>query len=40
MTDDRMLGEHQRTYQGFVRGSAISIVVIAVVLLLMAAFLL
>ena len=40
MSDDQMLTEHRRTFDGFIRVSVISTAVIVVALLLMAAFLL
>ena len=40
MSEDQAFTEHRRTYQGFVKGSVISMVVIVVVLVLMAIFLL
>ncbi len=40
MSDDQMFAEHKKTFDGFVKISTICTVAIAVVLLLMAAFLL
>ena len=40
MSDDQMLREHRQTFNGFVRGSTISSVVIVITLVLMALFLL
>ena len=40
MTDDHMLAEHRQTYERFVKSAAFSTVLIAVILALMALFLL
>ena len=40
MADDQMLREHRRTYESFVKGSAVSAAVILLILALMAIFLL
>ncbi len=39
MSDDQMLAEHKKTFDGFVKISTICTVAVAVLLLLMAAFL-
>ena len=40
MSDDQMLAQHQRTYSGFVKGTAICVAVTVLTLILMALFLL
>ena len=40
MSDDQMLAEHRKTFDGFVKASVICTVLTAVTLLLLAAFLL
>ena len=39
MSDDQMLAEHRKTFDGFVKVSVVCSVLVAVTLLLMAAFL-
>ncbi len=40
MSDDKMLAEHKRAYNGFVRGTLFSIIGTLIILVLMAIFLL